>query len=56
MEDTTAQDVRAFYDSVQQPAEMNDPFSMPHEHKPIFLLKGEHQTIQSLWPDKKDYI
>ena len=56
VEDTDARHLRGFYTSVQQVGEMNHPYAMPFEHKPIFLCKGAHQTIQSLWPDKKDYI
>ena len=56
IEDTTPEHLHLFFDQVEIAGQIGTTYSMPYEHKSIFLLRGPHQTIASLWPRKKDYI
>jgi hypothetical protein len=56
VERTTPEHLQQFADSVQLVGHTGTEFSMPYEHKPIYLLKGMKQSLASLWPDKKNYI
>ena len=48
---------RDYFSDVQAAGKTQDSrWSMPYERRTIWLLKGAHQTIQSLWPSEKDYI
>ena len=57
IEHTTPEHFAPYYSSVQIIGHMTSRWAMPYEQrKTIFLLRGPHQTIQSLWPEKKEYI
>lgn len=45
-----------YYDHVEIGGHMGTAWSMPFEHRNIYLLHGRHQDIQSLWPNEKDFI
>lgn len=57
IEHTDPDHLRLYYSDVEIQGQMKSDWAMPYERrKSIFLLKGPHQTIQSLWPKKKEYI
>ncbi len=56
IEDTTPEHLHLFFDQVEIAGKTGTTYSMPFEHKNIFLLRGPYQAIASLWPRKKDYI
>ena len=56
VENTTAEHLQDFYSSVLLVDHMESPWSMPYEHRSIFLLRAPHQTMQALWLDKKMYL
>ncbi len=45
-----------YYDTLQIVGHMGTPWSMPFEHRNIYLVRGRHQDIQSFWPSEKDYF
>ena len=56
IEDETPEHYLDFYNHVEIIGRMGTPWSMPFEHRNIYLVRGRHQTIQSLWPGQKEYI
>lgn len=56
IEGTTPEHLRGFYSDVQIVGRMGTTYSMPFEHRNIYLLRNPKQTIQDLWPQKKMYI
>jgi hypothetical protein len=56
IENTTAAHLKHYYDDVQLVGEMGTTYSMPFEHKQIWLLKGAKQDFASVWPEHKNYI
>ncbi len=56
VEGSTVAHLQQFADSVQVAGQTGTEYSMPYEHKHIFLLRGVRQTPGSMWADKKDYI
>jgi len=57
IEDDTPEHFLTYYADVQVAGQMTSFWAMPYERrKRIFLLRHPHQTIQSLWPRKKDYL
>ena len=56
IEDTTPEHLRQFYNNVQIVGHIGTEYSMPFEHKDIFLLTGPKQPFSQLWPDHRVYI
>ncbi len=56
IEDTTVDHLHQFYDNVQVVGHMGTEYSMPFEHKDIFLLIHPRQPFTQLWPDHRVYI
>ena len=52
----TPKEMREFYDSVEVAGRMDHPFSMPYEHRNIYLVRGRHKNIVEDWLDFKHYI
>lgn len=57
IEDTDANHLHKYYDSVQQIGTIHSKWAMPFESgKPIWLLRGPQQPIQEVFPDHRDFI
>ena len=56
IEDSTPEHLSHFFDSVQLVGKMGTTYSMPFEHKNIFLVHGRRFDPAALWPQKKDYF
>ena len=56
IEKTTPEHLKQFVDQVQIAGQIGTEYSMPFEHKNIFLLRGIRQSPAFLWPEKKMYI
>lgn len=49
-------EMRQYYSDVQIAGEMYHPYSMPYEHRHIFLARGRKANLITDWPDLKHYI
>ncbi len=56
IEGSTPAHLRLFFDSVQVVGHMGTSWSMPFEHRTIYLVTGRRFDPNDLWPKKKDYI
>lgn len=56
IEDTTVEHLRLYYDDVQIVGHTGTTYSMPYEHKNIFLLRGPKQPFSQVWPEHRFYI
>ncbi len=63
VERTSREHLLNFFDHVEVVGQMGTPYSMPFEHRPIFLASGRklladgHRfTLADQWPSKKDYF
>ena len=56
IEQTTVDHLAQFSSDVRVVGRIGTTYSMPHEHKPIFLLKHPHPSLAQAWPEKKDYF
>jgi len=54
-ENTPEQEAMA-WDSVTLLRRLDDPYSMPFEHKYVYLLRGRKPGMPVVWADWKDYI
>ena len=52
---SSVEDVQASYDSVTVAANMNHPYSLSLEKRPILLCRGLKGNLQALWPMVKDW-
>lgn len=52
----TPEEMRKIYDSVQVAGRMDHPFSMPYEHRNIYVARGRHKNILTDWLNLKFYI
>jgi hypothetical protein len=52
----TPEEMSEFYDSVQIAGHMDHPFSMPFEHRNIYLVHGRHKNVLDDWLSFKNYI
>ena len=48
--------LRQFYHSVEVAGRMDAPFSMPFEHRNIYLLRGRKADLRTVWPEFKHYL
>ena len=52
----TPEDLRKEYASVTVLGQMSNPWSMPFEHRNVYLLRNRLPSAPFLWTRKKDYI
>jgi hypothetical protein len=52
----TIDEMKEYYADVQIAAEMGNPYSMPYEHRHIFLVRGRKSNLTTDWPELKHYI
>jgi hypothetical protein len=56
IEDTTVEHLRHYYDDVRVVGLTGTTYSMPFEHKQIYLLRGPKQEFPTVWPEHRNYI
>jgi hypothetical protein len=56
IEDTTVDHLRHYYDDVRVVGLTGTTYSMPFEHKQIYLLRGPKQDFATVWPEHRNYI
>ena len=56
IEDSTPEHLRHYFHSVQTAGQMDTAYSMPYEHRNIYLVAGRKFDPADLWPKKKDYF
>jgi hypothetical protein len=56
IEDSTPEHLHHFFDSVETVGRMGTTYSMPFEHRNIYLVAGRKFDLAALWPGKKDYF
>jgi len=52
----TLKEMQENYQSVEVVGEMDNPYSMGFEHRPIYLARGRKGNFSADWPDFKHYI
>ena len=52
----TPEHLHEFYNSVEIVGRMETPFSMPFEHRNIYLLRRRKVDLRTAWPEFKHYI
>jgi hypothetical protein len=52
---TKAEDARESYESVVVAATLDNPYTRPHEKKPILLCRHRKKNLQADWPDIKNW-
>ena len=50
------EEMRQYYADVQIAGEMDNPYSMPYEHRHIFLARGRKSNLTTGWSELKHYI
>lgn len=53
--DASPEEMSQYYDSCEIKDEMNNPYSMPYERRPIYLCRGRKATYQADWKELKLY-
>jgi hypothetical protein len=48
-------EAREFFDSVEPVAELDNPYALPNETRPILLGRGLKPSLQQLWPQLKKW-
>jgi hypothetical protein len=48
-------EAREFFDSVEPVAELDNPYALPNETRPILLGRGLKPNLQQLWPQLKKW-
>ena len=56
IERSTPEHLREYFDTVEVVGHTGTPFSMPFEHKTIYLVHGRKFDPAVIWPKKKFYI
>jgi len=56
IENSTPEHLHQYYDSVELVGRMGTPWSMPFEHKKIYLVSGRKFDAAALWATKKNYF
>jgi hypothetical protein len=54
--DATPAEMGEIYSSVEIAGRMDHPFSMPYEHRNIYLARGRRRSLIEDWPKLKHYI
>jgi hypothetical protein len=49
------EDARKVFASVELVADLNNPYAIPNENRPILLARGLKANLQELWPQLKDW-
>lgn len=52
----TPEEMRESYSSVEVAGRMNAPYSMPYEHRNIYLVRGRKKNLSEDWSEFKHYI
>jgi hypothetical protein len=52
----TSAEMREIYSSVEVVGRIDHPFSMPYEHRNIYLARGRRKNLIDDWPTMKHYI
>jgi hypothetical protein len=52
----TPEEMRERYASVELAGRMGTAYSMPYEHRNIYLARGRKGTLLADWPEMKNYI
>jgi hypothetical protein len=52
----TPAEMREIYSSVEVAGRMDHPYSMPFEHRNIYLVRGRRKNLTDEWPTMKHYI
>jgi hypothetical protein len=50
------EELAEYYDKVEIVGRMDTPYSMPFEHRNIYLLHGRKKNLSGDWPDFKNYF
>lgn len=53
--DATPEQMARFYASCEVVGKMDNPYSMPYEHRPIYLCRGRKRSYQADWKELKLY-
>jgi dolichyl-phosphate-mannose-protein mannosyltransferase len=56
IEGSTPQHLQEYFDSVQIVGRMGTPYSMPFEHKNIYLVSGRKFEVATVWAESKNYF
>ena len=49
------EDAKPFFQSVEKVAQVNNPYAISHENRPILLAHGLKTSLQELWPKLKKW-
>ena len=53
---TSAAELKARYDSIELVGHLANPWSMPYEHRNIYILRGRKGDVVADWPKFKEYF
>jgi Dolichyl-phosphate-mannose-protein mannosyltransferase len=56
IEGSTAKHLQEYFDSVQIVGRIGTPYSMPFEHKNIYLVSGRKFEVATVWAESKNYF
>jgi hypothetical protein len=56
IEGSTRQHLQEYFDSVQIVGRIGTPYSMPFEHKNIYLVSGRKFEVATVWAESKNYF
>ncbi len=56
IEGSTSQHLQKYFDSVQIVGRIGTPYSMPFEHKNIYLVSGRKFEVATEWAERKNYF
>jgi hypothetical protein len=56
IEGSTPEHLQEFFDSVQIVGRIGTPYSMPFEHKNIYLVSGRKFEVATEWAERKNYF
>jgi hypothetical protein len=49
------EDARKVFASVEPVADLDNPYAIPNENRPILLARGLKMNLEQLWPRLKDW-
>ena len=56
IEGSTPKHLQEYFDSVQIVGRIGTPYSMPFEHKNIYLVSGRKFEVATVWAESKNYF
>jgi hypothetical protein len=56
IEGSTSQHLEEYFDTVQIVGRIGTPYSMPFEHKNIYLVSGRKFEVATVWAESKNYF